>query len=329
MIQKYKHFAYYAILLFDFFRFFSSYFKQIKTAYEILSDPQQRATYDASLTNADGLQLTKTRKIPLAVNSTSELSLQPLPEEVPRQKKRSGYGHWLWYFIASILIGSSYFALFVDLTILDKYLGQIALLDSYRAYFPQALRVLLGLGIFILLYALSLHIRLWGIYRTLLAGERVIYYTSIHLFIYFFPLLLIGGCSYALFVDPALFESYIMKVAFLQDKLSIVQLGMKVLLGIGGLILLYAFYQQFSTILAVTHQRTIAQFGFKKVVEVEHARFENIQISYGIFGRFFLYGTVNLRGTSGRGVGGLKIKVKYVAFPKQLQNKIALALSEV
>ncbi|HWA37027.1 MAG TPA: PH domain-containing protein [Burkholderiales bacterium] len=69
--------------------------------------------------------------------------------------------------------------------------------------------------------------------------------------------------------------------------------------GIGLVLLVWAWIRYATTELAVTNKRVIAKTGLiqRKTVELFISKVESVQVDQGILGRIFDYGTVTLTGT--------------------------------
>jgi uncharacterized membrane protein YdbT with pleckstrin-like domain len=68
--------------------------------------------------------------------------------------------------------------------------------------------------------------------------------------------------------------------------------------GIGLIFWLAAFIRYQTTELAFTNKRVIAKFGFisRQTIELNITKVESIQVSQGMFGRIFNYGTLIISG---------------------------------
>ncbi|MDM8561409.1 DnaJ domain-containing protein [Candidatus Parabeggiatoa sp. HSG14] len=162
----------------------------------------------------------------------------------------------------------------------------------------------------------------------LLAGEKILYQISIHWFGYLKGLLIIGVAAYFLFIDLGFLEEYaIYKVDFFPE-LSYVQVGLYTILGWGVLTLLQTLFQQFTTILMITTKRIVAKFGLfaRKQIEMNLTQFEHIEIKQNMLGKILGVGTLKVRGTKGRGVGGIKINLRNVTSPKQFEKRLIRAI---
>jgi hypothetical protein len=70
----------------------------------------------------------------------------------------------------------------------------------------------------------------------------------------------------------------------------------------------------------------IGKSGGKSLHEIPHAQFEHIEIKSGLLGTLFGFGAIKMRGTKGRGVGGLTIRASYIAAPKTFEKKLMQAI---
>lgn len=156
------------------------------------------------------------------------------------------------------------------------------------------------------------------------ANEKLIYQASIHWFDYIKAVLLIGTASYFLFVDPVFLKQYANNIAWLQDNFLYVQLTLGLLGILGGWLLLHTLWAQITTTVLITSQRTIARSGlfFKSETDIPHAKFEHIEVQQSLLGKLLGFGALKIRGTKGRGVGGLTIKVSRVAAPNVFEKKL-------
>lgn len=68
--------------------------------------------------------------------------------------------------------------------------------------------------------------------------------------------------------------------------------------GLGLIVWLFAFIRYKTTELAFTNKRVIAKFGFisRRTVELNLAKVESLQVSQGILGRIFDFGTLVISG---------------------------------
>jgi hypothetical protein len=160
--------------------------------------------------------------------------------------------------------------------------------------------------------------RLW-------VGEKIVYRANIHWIGHLQALLIIGISGYFLWLEPAILETYLTKLDFLQDKLIYIKFGLFGSLGLGIFVLLHTLSQQFTITLLLTSHRIIAKFGLisKQQIVMAHAQFEHIEVKTGILGKIFGFGIVHIRGQkSNRGIGGINIHLKNVAEVKKMEKRL-------
>lgn len=162
-------------------------------------------------------------------------------------------------------------------------------------------------------------------------SEKIIYRADIHWIGYLRALLVMGISAYLLWIDPAPLMTIVDKLDFLADKYII--LGLQFFLGVGGLMLLQTLFQQFTTTLTITSERIMAKWGLmsKKQVQMELIQFEHLEIKQGFLGKILGFGTIRMRGKSGKsekGVGGIKIHVKNVASPKKFEKRLMRVIKQ-
>lgn len=161
----------------------------------------------------------------------------------------------------------------------------------------------------------------------LMPGERVIYHARVHWFIYINPLLVILISAYFGFSNFTLLQTYLSPFEFFQDKLAYLKIGVQVMSGIGVWMLLYAVYTHLTTNVRITSKRVIAKLGrSSQLNEIPHNKFEHLEINAGLLGKIFGFGAIKMRGTRGRGVGGLKIQASHIAVPKIFEKKLMQAI---
>jgi uncharacterized membrane protein YdbT with pleckstrin-like domain len=115
----------------------------------------------------------------------------------------------------------------------------------------------------------------------LLAGEEVVYETSLHPIVYVSPAAMIfGGIILGFAVNPSIGA---------------------VLLGFGVLALAGAWLRQWAGEFAVTNRRVIIKLGFisRRTIEINMSKVESVEVNQDIFGRMFNYGTIVVIGTGG------------------------------
>jgi uncharacterized membrane protein YdbT with pleckstrin-like domain len=115
----------------------------------------------------------------------------------------------------------------------------------------------------------------------LIAGEEVVYETTLHPIVYVSPAAMIfGGIILGFAVNPSIGA---------------------VLLGFGVLALGGAWLRQWSSEFAVTNRRVIVKVGFisRRTIEINLSKVESVEVNQDIFGRLFNYGTILVIGTGG------------------------------
>lgn len=92
-----------------------------------------------------------------------------------------------------------------------------------------------------------------------------------------------------------------------------------VLLALGGLLLMGAALERWTTELAITSKRAIAKVGFirRETWEINASKIESVEVDQSILGRLLGYGTVVVKGT-----GGGTTPMKLIADPIAFRNHI-------
>ena len=117
--------------------------------------------------------------------------------------------------------------------------------------------------------------------NNLIPGEEVVYQTSIHPIVYLSPaLFILFGIGLGLFGIP--------------------QAGVLVL-GLGVLMLIGAWFRQWTSKFAVTNRRVIVKVGFisRRTIEINLSKVESVEVNQDVFARLFNYGTILVIGTGG------------------------------
>jgi uncharacterized membrane protein YdbT with pleckstrin-like domain len=115
----------------------------------------------------------------------------------------------------------------------------------------------------------------------LIDGEEVVYQTSIHPIVYLSPAaFILFGIGLGLFGIP--------------------QAGVLVL-GLGALMLIGAWFRQWTSEFAVTNRRVIVKVGFisRRTIEINLSKVESVEVNQDVFARLFNYGTILVIGTGG------------------------------
>jgi uncharacterized membrane protein YdbT with pleckstrin-like domain len=137
--------------------------------------------------------------------------------------------------------------------------------------------------------------------KNLSANERILYKAKIHWFIY------VRGLFFII-------------LGFLVGKASPAASGFLFLVGL--VIILMAVIVAQTTEFAVTNRRVVLKTGVtsRKVTELQLNKSEGLQISEGIIGRMFGYGTVKV--TTGGVAESVRFLAKPFEFKKQVNNAI-------
>ena len=117
--------------------------------------------------------------------------------------------------------------------------------------------------------------------NNLIPGEEVVYQTSIHPIVYLSPAaFILAGIGLGLFGIP--------------------QAGVLVL-GLGVLMLIGAWFRQWTSEFAVTNKRVIVKVGFisRRTIEINLSKVESVEVNQDVFARLFNYGTILVIGTGG------------------------------
>src|SRR5262249_17396136 len=139
---------------------------------------------------------------------------------------------------------------------------------------------------------------------TLLANEKVVHCGRLHWMIY-----VSGLCGIFLGLPILGFGAYVRLGARSWDDRSPMQVVALIALLVGALFELGGFIDFFlawiknrATELAVTDQRVIIKTGiiWRRTIEMNLAKIENIQVDQSILGRILGYGTITVVGTGGR-----------------------------
>ncbi len=133
--------------------------------------------------------------------------------------------------------------------------------------------------------------------ENLMAGERVIYRTTM---------------TKAVFIWPVLF------------LLAGLKAGLLLVIGVGLAVYLYLAYT--SSEFSVTNKRVLVKVGIlsRRSIEILLTKIEGISVNQGLIGRSWDYGTIVVLGTGGT-KEPFKMIAKPFAFRKQVQEQIAIA----
>jgi uncharacterized membrane protein YdbT with pleckstrin-like domain len=134
--------------------------------------------------------------------------------------------------------------------------------------------------------------------ENLMAGERVVYRTSLHKIVFFWPVLIL---------------------------LVSLRTGMAVFL-IGVAVAVYAYLRYTSSEFGVTNKRVMVKVGIfsRRSIEILLTKVEGIGVNQGMVGRSWDYGTIVVTGTGGT-KEPFKMITKPFEFRKQVQEQIAMA----
>ncbi|EDN68619.1 membrane-flanked domain [Beggiatoa sp. PS] len=165
----------------------------------------------------------------------------------------------------------------------------------------------------------------------LIGNEAIVYQAKIHWFGYLKAFLMISIAAYFWF-DPTWLKMQMNQFEFWDDNWWwAINMSLQIMLGFGVFILFRTLHKQLTTKLIITTERTIAKMGFigKQQVNINHAKFEHIEIKPGILGTIFRFGTIKMRGAKGsRGVGGLEIHLSQIASPKQFEKRLMRVIKQ-
>lgn len=164
---------------------------------------------------------------------------------------------------------------------------------------------------------------------SLLNDETVVFYSKPHLLscVDFAALTLIALSSYVYLNDPYLLKDYLpvvtlwlpSQISSILPEISLWQLGVGILFGMGVAIQLEVLIDKFSTELILTQTRIITKNGFfgHKQTEIKLNAMESISIKQSLLGRLFNYGVVLITGT-----GQSKVKLRNIVAPHKMSRVI-------
>ncbi len=155
-------------------------------------------------------------------------------------------------------------------------------------------------------------------------SEKIIYRAYIHWFGYVKALFLIGIAAYLLWFSDFPLEKFIETMPFGHNQRLYFQWSLLSLFWLGIFLLLQTLLIQLTTTLIITSQQIIASMGliFKQNLSIRPEQFEQLEIQQSQLGKIFGFGTLKLRGTKGRGVGGIAIKIYNIAAPHQFEQQL-------
>ncbi|MDO8979185.1 MAG: PH domain-containing protein [Afipia sp.] len=141
-------------------------------------------------------------------------------------------------------------------------------------------------------------------------GEKILYSTTIHGIIY------VPGLVCLALAGAALFGSRTMS----NDGVTMALLGASVLLCLlGGVLLLRAWFQRWTTETDVTSLRLVHKEGFikRQTFEMSLDKIESVDVTQSIAGRIFGWGDVTVNG-----VGEGTKTIKMIGAPVEFRNHI-------
>ncbi|NJO16479.1 MAG: DnaJ domain-containing protein [Thioploca sp.] len=155
-------------------------------------------------------------------------------------------------------------------------------------------------------------------------SEQIIYRAYIHWFGYIKALFLIGIAAYLLWFSDFLLDKFIETMPFGRNQRLYFQWSLLSLFWLGIFLLLQTLLIQLTTTLVITSQQIIANIGliFKQNLIIKPDQFEQLEIQQSQLGKIFGFGTLKLRGTKGKGVGEIAIKIYNVAAPHQFEQQL-------
>ncbi len=162
-------------------------------------------------------------------------------------------------------------------------------------------------------------------YPTQSAKEQIIYRAYVHWIGYIKALLLIGIATYLLtFNELIQLNQLTEKIWFIPNHAFYLKLSLVGLLLLGILTFIHTLLMQLTTTLMITHQQIVAQVGLisKQSINMAPAQFEHLEIQQSLLGKILKFGTLKLRGTKGRGIGGISIKINHIAAPQQFEKQL-------
>lgn len=278
-------------------------FNQIKAAYQVLSSPYRRAAYDISLEEEE-LNGKESRYFPTQfLTKWKERARTPFDDEdvddpVAKEKplNHASYDY-------KIDVTAHLQTVWTHLRAKEQQVK--AKLLARRQKIQQTLE------------------------ETMLPGEFIRYHAEIHWFFYveIGALVLISIPGFLLLTTPILLEEAMPAVPFWVatrflkswQEFSVWSLGLLTLLFIGILVEIEVIIIKQTTELVITSRRIITQSGLfhRKWVELKLTSFESITIEQSLFGRFFDYGNLIIRGN-----GGVKTSVPHVIAPLKLKQTL-------
>jgi hypothetical protein len=163
----------------------------------------------------------------------------------------------------------------------------------------------------------------------LIDDETILFYSKPHLLscVDFAALTLIALSSYVYLNDPYLLKDYLpvvtlwlpSQISSILPEISLWQLGVGILFGMGAAIQLEVLIDKFSTELILTQTRIITKNGFfgHQQTEIKLNSMESVSVKQSLLGRLFNYGSVLITGT-----GQSKVKLRNITAPHKMSRII-------
>jgi len=290
-------------------------FNQIKEAYQVVSNPYRRASYDNFLQQYE------------EVKNNNKINTKLIKGNIKQQISNLSYvNKKIWIFItsASILILQ-----FITKQLIAKWqsIKEISFItwkiSKHKAW--QIWRTS-KLWFFITIRALqkiqageqltfngwrTLKVRDSSMYirRTIITSEKIIYQAYPH-WLFYLDLIGLGFfiiCSYLLLNEPIFIQQNIPElllwIPWLSTeylKISVWNLGLGTLMFIGVMVIWEAFIDNKTTELVITSNRILHKTGLlsRTVIELKLIKFESITVKQSLAGRIFNYGTITITGMS-------------------------------
>ena len=287
-------------------------FNQIKEAYQVISNPYRRASYDNFLQQYEEVNNNK---------------INIIKNNIKQQINRLSYiNKNIWIFLTStnILVLQ-----FITKQLVAKWqsIKEISFITwkIIKLKIWQIWRTL-KLWFFLTIRALqklqageqltfkgwrTLKIRDSSMYvrRSLITSEKIIYQAYPH-WLFYLDLIGLGfflTCSYLLLNEPVFIQQNIPElllwIPWLSTEylnVSVWDLGLETLMFIGFMVIWEAFVDNKTTELVITSNRILHKTGLlsRTVIELKLIKFESIIVKQSLAGRIFNYGTITITGMS-------------------------------
>ncbi len=291
-------------------------FNQIKEAYQVVSNPYRRASYDNFLQQYEEVK-----------NNNKKVNIELIKDNIKQQTSKLVYvNNKIWVFItsASIFILQFTRKQFIAKKKSIKIISFIAWkITKHKSWWTWRN---LKIWFFITIRAFrkfqvgeQLTFAGWRTLETkdasmyirtaLITDEKIIYQAYPH---WLFYLDLIGlvfflTCSYLLLNEPVFIQENIPEILlwipWLSTEylnISVWNLGLGILIFIGVMVIWEAFIDNKTTELVITSNRILHKTGLLSctVIELKLIRFESIIVKQSFAGRIFNYGTIIITGMS-------------------------------